>query len=84
MASRTRCHGNSGPGSSLRCTCFDGSSLADDYPSLRFIAGHEDLDTTTVPAEDDPTQQVYRKRDPGPLFPWQRILDAIPLKRLTP
>ena len=59
-------------------------SLADDYPSLRFIAGHEDLDTTTVPAEDDPTQQVYRKRDPGPLFPWQRILDAIPLKRLTP
>ncbi|MCC8362113.1 N-acetylmuramoyl-L-alanine amidase [Lysobacter sp. A6] len=59
-------------------------SLVDEYPSLRSIAGHEDLDTTTVPAEDDPTRQVHRKRDPGPLFPWHRILDATPLKRLTP
>ena len=37
---------------------------------LRWIAGHEDLDTTQVAASDDATLQVSRKRDPGPLFPW--------------
>jgi N-acetylmuramoyl-L-alanine amidase len=51
-------------------------------PSLRWIAGHEDLDTTEVAASDDPSRRVRRKRDPGPLFPWPAILAAIPLARL--
>ena len=56
--------------------------LQAELPSLRLIAGHEDLDTTRVPATDDPAKTVSRKRDPGPLFPWQRLLHAVPLQRL--
>ena len=56
--------------------------LSLEVPSLRQIAGHEDLDTTTVPATDDPDVLVPRKRDPGPRFPWQQVLDAITLHRV--
>jgi N-acetylmuramoyl-L-alanine amidase len=56
--------------------------LRRDLPNLVQIAGHEDLDTTLVPASDDPDTQVARKRDPGPLFPWQRVLDASGLTRI--
>ena len=59
-------------------------TLQGELPSLRFIAGHEDLDTTEVEANDDPTRRVRRKRDPGPLFPWQRVLASIGLERLLP
>jgi N-acetylmuramoyl-L-alanine amidase len=58
--------------------------LARDYPGLRHVAGHEDLDTGEVAASDDPALRVRRKRDPGPRFPWPRVLDAIPLQRLVP
>lgn len=57
-------------------------SLAREVPSLRSIAGHEDLDTTQVEATDDPTRLVHRKRDPGPLFPWERVMGAVALKRI--
>ena len=50
--------------------------------SLRYIAGHEDLDTDTEPAFDDPAIRVPRKRDPGPLFPWDAVLRAVPLQRI--
>ena len=53
-------------------------------PALREIAGHEDLDRDRVPATDDPAATVPRKRDPGPLFPWERVLAAVPLRRLVP
>jgi N-acetylmuramoyl-L-alanine amidase len=52
--------------------------------SLRFIAGHEDLDTARVPASDDSGIEVRRKIDPGPLFPWETVLSACGLTRLRP
>ncbi len=51
-------------------------------PSLRWIAGHEALDTALVEASDDPALQVSRKRDPGPQFPWARVLAATTLAPL--
>jgi N-acetylmuramoyl-L-alanine amidase len=59
-------------------------ALRRDIPTLEFIAGHEDLDRDTVPATDDPAQRVSRKRDPGPRFPWSRVLDETPLARIRP
>ena len=59
-------------------------ALQADLPSLRFIAGHEDLDTTEVEASDDAALKVRRKRDPGPLFPWPRVLATCGLERLPP
>lgn len=52
------------------------------YPGLTHIAGHEDLDPSQVEASDDPSKRVARKRDPGPLFPWTRVMRAVTLKRL--
>lgn len=57
--------------------------LRADHATLRWVAGHEDLDTESVPASDDAARRVRRKRDPGPLFPWVR-LGASGLERLQP
>ena len=57
-------------------------ALCDRYPSLQQIAGHDQLDRERMPASDDPAVQVDRKRDPGPLFPWPRLLAAVPLQPL--
>lgn len=58
--------------------------LQAELPSLREVAGHEDLDREEVPASDDPARRVRRKRDPGPNFPWSRLLGAITLARIIP
>jgi N-acetylmuramoyl-L-alanine amidase len=58
--------------------------LQADLPSLRGIAGHEDLDREEVAATDDPARRVRRKRDPGPMFPWPRVSGAITLDRIIP
>jgi len=60
------------------------ADLQRELPSLRFIAGHEDLDTACEPASDDPEVLVHRKMDPGPLFPWDAVLRGTPLQRLMP
>ena len=52
-------------------------------PSLVSIAGHEDLDLDEVEASDDPSLKVRRKRDPGPQFPWSRVLLALSLQRIA-
>ena len=59
------------------------ASLRQELPALRYIAGHEDLDTSAVEASDDPSLRVARKRDPGPLFPWAEVLAATRLERLA-
>lgn len=56
--------------------------LQGELPALRFIAGHDDIDTSEVAASDDGTLHVRRKRDPGPLFPWAEVLSQIDLQRL--
>jgi N-acetylmuramoyl-L-alanine amidase len=60
------------------------AELRAELPALGCIAGHEDLDTERVPASDDPSLTVRRKIDPGPLFPWARVLAACGLARLVP
>ena len=56
--------------------------LCTTLPGLRHIAGHEALDTREEVASDDPDRRVARKRDPGPLFPWPRVLAAVTLSPL--
>jgi N-acetylmuramoyl-L-alanine amidase len=58
--------------------------LQSQLPALHYIAGHEDLDTEQEAAIDDPTMLVPRKRDPGPLFPWSRVMESVELTRLNP
>jgi N-acetylmuramoyl-L-alanine amidase len=55
--------------------------LSAAHSSLQWISGHDLLDTKMVPASDNPSEWVYRKRDPGPLFPWDEVLDTL---RLAP
>lgn len=56
-------------------------NLQRELPSLTRIAGHEDLDTATEPASDNPQQRVRRKRDPGEHFPWPRF-ESLGLQRI--
>jgi N-acetylmuramoyl-L-alanine amidase len=56
--------------------------LRQELPNLRHIAGHEDLDTAKVPASDDPALEVWRKRDPGPMFDWERVVRESGLTRI--
>ena len=58
------------------------AQLREAFPALRQIAGHEDLDRARLPASDDPSREIARKCDPGPLFPWERVLAGAGLERI--
>ncbi len=58
------------------------AQLRVEFPNLRQIAGHEDLDTALMPASDDASLEIRRKLDPGPLFPWAEVLEDSGLLRI--
>jgi len=58
-------------------------SLCTEMPNLKWICGHESLDTSKVQASDNPNLLVHRKKDPGPMFPWMDLLHNIPLELLV-
>jgi N-acetylmuramoyl-L-alanine amidase len=59
------------------------AQLRNDFPNLHQIAGHEDLDTAMIPASDEPSREIHRKLDPGPLFPWREVLMGSGLQRIS-
>jgi len=57
--------------------------LESSLPALRWIGGHEQLDTAVVAASDNPALVVRRKLDPGVQFPWAEVMKAVTLERLS-
>jgi N-acetylmuramoyl-L-alanine amidase len=43
------------------------------YPQIEKLVRHSDLDLSMISAEDDPSVQIRRKIDPGPMFPWDEF-----------
>ena len=58
--------------------------LRNDHANLHWIAGHEDLDRRLEAASDDLSKMLPRRQDPGPLFPWAKVLKDSGLERLSP
>lgn len=58
--------------------------LQQELTSLQWVTGHEDIDSSELPASDNPEVLVRRKMDPGPLFPWKSVFAGSALKRLPP
>jgi len=53
--------------------------LQQQIPTLKYITGHEDLDTRLMKSENDPEVYIRRKMDPGKLFPWEAVMQQITL-----
>lgn len=57
--------------------------LTQQLRTLAWAAGHDELDISEIPADDDANTLIRRKLDPGSHFPWARLLGATRLKRLV-
>ena len=58
--------------------------LRNAIPGILLVSGHDMLDLERVASSDDPGLQVRRKMDPGPLFPWDKVLAATGLELFKP
>ena len=56
-------------------------ALQSELAKLKWLAGHDQLDTREVDASDNPALRVRRKLDPGPAFPWDQVVQASGLTR---
>jgi N-acetylmuramoyl-L-alanine amidase len=50
------------------------AQLKNTLPNLQWIAGHDVLDQRKEAASDDPSLMLPRRLDPGPMFPWDRVV----------
>ena len=71
------------PASQIAALCELLAHLRTEFPRLRNIAGHQDLDTELLAASDNAQLAVRRKLDPGPMFPWAQVLASSGLTRLS-
>ncbi|MCF6318815.1 MAG: N-acetylmuramoyl-L-alanine amidase [Proteobacteria bacterium] len=55
------------------------TELQKQLSNLKYITGHEDLDTRLILSENDPDTYIRRKMDPGKLFPWAQVMQKITL-----
>ena len=53
--------------------------LQKEIPTLKYITGHEDLDTRLIQSDNDPQIHIRRKMDPGKMFPWEQVMKKINL-----
>ncbi len=53
--------------------------LQKEIPTLQYITGHEDIDDSLIPSENDSEIYVRKKMDPGALFPWPFVMQKINL-----
>lgn len=61
------------------------NQLKTQFPSIKYISGHNDLDVTYINSTDDPgCTKVRTKVDPGPMFPWEKVVKAVGLQRYQP
>ena len=60
------------------------NELKSRYPSIKFVNGHEELDTRLVPSDNNPEILVSRKMDPGAYFPWKKFIEAVKLIKKIP
>jgi N-acetylmuramoyl-L-alanine amidase len=58
------------------------AQLRREFPNLKQIAGHEDLDTAMMPASNDASLEIRRKLDPGRMFPWPTVMTDSALERI--
>lgn len=57
------------------------AQLKNTLPNLQWIAGHDVLDQRTEPASDMPELLLPRRLDPGPMFPWEKVVADSGLSR---